>query len=274
MYLDYWHLASQPFESVTNRAAMYPCEAHEGALSKLQYAVVNERGAAVLAGPAGIGKSMLVDLLRESLVERFTPFVHVVFPQMSARDLLVYLAEKLGAPPADVPRHTLDESVRRLEFTLTQNAAIGRHAVVIIDEAQLLEDCGSLETLRLLLNFEVKGKPALTLLLVGQTNLIPALNRLPSLDERVAVKTVLRAFTAAETAGYVRHRLAAAGSTRDPFTPDALEALHYLSHGIPRQINRLADLALLVGYADHLPQLSAQDITAVSEELVTIDADI
>jgi type II secretory pathway predicted ATPase ExeA len=273
MYLDYWQLKSQPFETVTNRAALYPCESHEGALFKLRYAVENQRGAAVLAGPAGVGKTMLVHMLRESLAERYTPFVHLVFPQMTSRDLLVYVAEQLGAPPAEPPRHSVEESIRRLEFCLHQNTAVDRHAVIVVDEAQLLEDCGSLETLRLLLNFEAHGRPSLTLLFVGQTNVVSAIGRLPSLDERIAVKTVLRAFTAQETAAYLRHRLKAAGSTRDPFTPDALEAIHYLSHGIPRQINRLADLALLVGYADHLPQLSPQDVEAVSEELVAITAD-
>ena len=143
----------------------------------------------------------------------------------------------------------------------------------MIDEAHLLEDCGALETLRLLLNFEVAGQPALTLVLVGQMSLVSAVGRLPSLEERIAVKALVRSFTADETADYVRHRLNAAGATREIFTPDALEALHYLGHGVARQINRLGDLALLVGYADELPRLTAQQIEAVSEELVTIAAE-
>src|SRR5262245_9281989 len=169
MYLEYWQLASQPFEPVVDDTAFYPCEAHAAALLKLRYAVENRRSAAVLAGPAGSGKTMLVQLLRKQLPEHCGPIVHLVFPQMSSRDLLVYVAEQLGAPPADPPRHTLEESVRRLEFFLQQNAEHGQHAVVVVDEAQLLEDCGALETLRLVLNFESSGRPALTLLLVGQT---------------------------------------------------------------------------------------------------------
>jgi general secretion pathway protein A len=192
---------------------------------------------------------------------------------MSSRDLLVYLAEQLGAPPADPPRHTVEESVRRLEFLFRQNVEAGRHAVVVIDEAHLLEDCGALETLRLLLNFEFAGRPALTLLLVGQMNLVSAVGRLTSLEERIAVKALVRSFTAEETAAYVRHRLNVAGAARDIFTADALEALHYLGHGTARQINRLADLALLVGFADRLPQLAAREIEAVSEELVAIGAE-
>jgi general secretion pathway protein A len=273
MYLDYWQLAAKPFEPVVDRAALYPCEAHEAALLKLRYAVENRRGAALVAGPAGAGKTMLVQLFCGELSEAYRPQAHLVFPQMSSRDLLVYLAEQLGAPPADPPRHTIEESVRRLEFLLQQNARQGRHAVVVIDEAHLLEDCGLLETLRLLLNFEAAGQPTLTLLLVGQMSLVSAAGRLPSLDERFAVKTLLRAFSAEETAGYVRHRLQAAGAVRDIFTPDALEAVHYLGHGTARQINRLCDLALLVGFADKLPRIAAEQIEAVSEELVAIAAD-
>jgi type II secretory pathway predicted ATPase ExeA len=273
MYLQYWQLTTKPFEPCADRAAFYPCEAQEAALLKLRYAVENRRGAALLAGPAGVGKTMLVGLFRSAIAETYRPLVHLVFPQMSSRDLLVYLAEQIGAPPADPPRHTIEESVRRLEFALQHNARQGRHAVVVVDEAHLLEDCGALETLRLLVNFEHAGHPTLTLLLVGQMGLVSAVGRLPSLEERIAVKTLVRSFSPDETTAYVTHRLKAAGANREIFTPDALEALHYLSHGAPRQINRLADLALLVGFADRLPRLAAQQIEAVSEELVAITAE-
>lgn len=272
MYLDYWQLSSQPFEPFAAGAALYPCETQEAALLKLRYAIENQRGASILAGPAGTGKTLLTQLLEAQLDARFAPFVRLVFPQMSSRDLLVYLAEELGAPPAEAPRHTVEECVRRLQFYLTENARLERHAVVVVDEAHLLEDCGTFETLRLLLNFEVAAKPTLSLLLVGQMGLVSAVGRQPSLAERVAVSTVLRPLSAEETAGYVRHRLHAAGTTRDVFTPDALEALHYHAHGIPRQINRLADLALLVGFADQLPELTSAEIEAVSEELVALAA--
>jgi general secretion pathway protein A len=273
MYLDYWQLSARPFEPCGDRTAFYPCEAQEAALLKLRYAVENRRGAALLAGPAGVGKTMLLQLFRSGLPESLRPIAHLVFPQMSSRDLLVYLAEQLGAPPADPPRHTIEESVRRLEFLLVQNAQQNRHAVIVVDEAHLLEDCGALETLRLMLNFEHAGRPALTLLLVGQMGLVSAVGRLSSLEERIAVKTLVRTFTPEETAGYVQHRLRAAGAMREIFTADALEAMHYLAHGTPRQINRLGDLALLVGFADRLPRLAAQQIESVSEELVTIAAE-
>ena len=131
----------------------------------------------------------------------------------------------------------------------------------------------ALETLRLLLNFEQAGRPTLTLLLVGQMGLVSAVGRLPSLEERIAVKTLVRTFTAEETAGYVRHRLKAAGAAREIFTPRCAR-----SAALPGPRHAAADQPTgrscpLVGFADRLPRLAAQQIESVSEELVAIAAD-
>jgi type II secretory pathway predicted ATPase ExeA len=270
MYLDYWQLETKPFEPTSERRAFYPCESHQGALLKIRYGIESRRGTIVLAGPAGTGKTLLVSLLKQELADPFQPFVHLVFPQMPARELLAYLANQLGTAPSEPPRFTIDESVSRLEGFLIENSRQNRHATIVIDEAHLLEDCGVLETLRLLVNFQWEGRPALTLILVGQQGLLSTLRRIPSLDERVAVKTLLRPLNIDETASYVQHRLTASGATRDIFTPEAVETLHYLAHGIPQQINRLCDLSLVVGYAEGLSQVETTQIEAVSDELLTV----
>ena len=80
MYEQYWNLNRRPFDNTAEREFFFPAECHEGALLKLRYAVENKRGAALLTGAAGTGKTMLVARLFESLESHIEPKVHVVFP--------------------------------------------------------------------------------------------------------------------------------------------------------------------------------------------------
>jgi general secretion pathway protein A len=269
MYETYWHLKQKPFENASDPRYYYPGESHQAALMKLRYAIENRRGGALLAGPSGSGKTLITTMLRNTLGPAFSPFVHLVFPQMPTVELLAYLADELdGATATETP--SVQTSIRRIERFLADNAEKGRHAVVAIDEAHLLDSPRTFEALRLLLNFEHGGSPALTLLLAGQPSLLPTLNRMPQWEERLGVKCLLRPFYEPETAGYVEHRLKVAGATGSIVESDAVPTLQDLTHGIARQINRLCDLALLIGYAEERETLDAEHFQSVCRELVAV----
>lgn len=270
MYKAYWQLHSRPFENHHDSRFYYPSEVHQGALLKLRYVVENDRGAALLTGTSGSGKTLLVQSLARQLGNSFRPFVHLVFPQMSVPELLAYLAAEMGALANPHGSPSVDESVRALQQFLIENSKRGCQAVIVIDEAHLLVENEALDTLRLLTNFEVGAKPALTLLLVGQPQLLPALERLPALEARLGVKCLLRPLNLEETISYVTHRLTAAGATHEIFSSEALTALYELTAGNPRRINRLCDLALLIGYAEEQVRINAHQIEAVCNELVTV----
>ena len=267
MYLAHWHLSARPFENAADARFYYPSEAQQAALLKLRYAVENRQAAAVLAGAAGLGKTLLVQTLLKQLGERCAPHARIVFPHMPADQLLALVADQLtGERNSSTP--SIRDTVARLETFLSENAQSGRHAVVIVDEAHLLKESESLQTLRLLLNFEADSQAPLTLVLVGQSSLLPVMERMPDFDQRLSARCLLRRFTPEETAGYVQHRLRMAGATGEIFDSAALEAVHLHSQGIPRKINRLCDLALLVGFAEERRKLQAEQISAVAEELV------
>jgi type II secretory pathway predicted ATPase ExeA len=270
MYEEYWQLDAKPFESGYDPRFFYAADGQQAALHKLRYAIENRRSAALLTGPAGIGKTLLTQFLSDQLSETASRLVTVVFPLMSSRDLLVYLAEQVGAPPADPPQNTVEESLRRLQFVFEENSRLGQHLVLVVDEAHLLEDSGLLETLRLLLNLQPQGQAALTLLLVGQLPLLSAMQRNATLDQRLDMKVMLKPFSAEETAQYVEHRLQVAGATRTIFAPEAWQLVHQLAQGMPRKINRLCDLALLVGCATQQSIIEANQIQSVHDELVTV----
>ena len=270
MYESYWQLQQKPFENTTDPRFYWPGESHQAALLKLRYAIESRRGGAMLAGVSGLGKTLLAGMLRKTLGEEFWPFVHLVFPQMSSAELLAYLADELHGTDNTDTNISVQKSVRRIEHFLADNTDKGRHAVVIVDEAHLIDDRRTLEALRLLLNFESGCKPGLTLLLVGQTGLLPTLQQTSQLDERLGVKCLLRPFGRQETADYVSHRLEVAGATREIFEPDAMPTLHTLTHGVARRINRLCDLSLLIGFAEEHHTIAASQIEAVCQELVTV----
>jgi type II secretory pathway predicted ATPase ExeA len=270
MYETYWRLKQKPFENAADPRFYYPAETHQAALLKLRYAIENRRGAGLLVGPSGSGKTLVTNMLRGMLGEQYGPFVHLVFPQMSAADLLAYLADEFDGAGCSAEASRVQTSVRRIEQFLTANVEKGRHAIVAVDEAQLLGDAQTLEALRLLLNFEPSGVPAMTLLLVGQPSILTTVERMPHWEERLGVKCLLRPFNESETAAYVEHRLRVAGAMRPIVEPGALPTLQELTGGIARRINRLCDLALLVGYAEEQPTLSASHFESVCRELVAV----
>ncbi len=270
MYEAYWNLEHKPFNNSKATECYYPSEAHQGAALKLRYTIENRRGGAVLAGAAGLGKTLLVNTLFDQLPEEYGPLVHVVFPRMPADQLLAYLADEIAEPDTAPPPRTLHASVRRIQDALSQNTLAGRHAVVVIDEAHVLCDVAEQELLRLLLNFETDGELDLTLILAGQPPILAHLERMPGLDERIGVKCLLRPFSEDETASYVCHRLTLAGAVRSLFDDAALRTIHQLSLGVPRRINRLCDLALLIGFAEEQDQIHSDHVEAVAQEMVTI----
>ena len=271
MYQSYWQLESRPFEHTSDARFHFSAESQRAALLKLRYVLENRRGAAVLAGESGLGKTLLVQKLISELDASLTPRVHLVFPQMPPDQLLTYLADQLTGQLSPLTA-TIEQSVRRIERTLHANAQSGKHAIIAIDEAHLLGDRRTLEAIRLLMNFQHDGQPTATILLAGQTNLVLSVRRFPPLDERTAVTCVLTRLSADETGRYIQHRLTTSGARRTIFEPSAIEAIQQLTHGIPRRINRLCDLALLVGYGEELPALTGQHIESIHQELIGVAA--
>jgi len=267
MYQAYWQLDSRPFEHTSDARFYYEGQSQQAALLKLRYVLENRRGAALLASESGLGKTLLVEQLLRELDASFAPRIHLVFPQMPAEQLLTCLADRLTGQSSPLTA-SVDKNVRSIERALADNADVGRHAIIAIDEAHLLREQQSLEAIRLLMNFHRNGEPLATFLLVGQTALVLSVRRLPALDERLSVNCILNRFSVVETTEYVQHRLHAAGAKRPIFEASALDTIYELTHGIPRRINRLCDLALLVGFGEELPSLTGEHIESIHQELI------
>lgn len=275
MYSQHWKLNRRPFENTLEPAFFFPSQTHQAALLKLRYLIENQKGAGVLVGSTGTGKTMVTHRLAAELSQSTGPWLNFVFPQLSVDDLLTDVAIRLGGESAAVecPTHSVlprSAALRIIERSLYEHVSAGRHPVLVIDDAHLIDDPATLQTVELLLNFQQPPQRVFSLILLGDRLLLSRLARLPRFDERLSVRAMLQSLSPEETARYIRFRLEVSGARSAMFDAAALAALAELSDGIPRRINRLADLALLVGYADGRSELTAADVGSVSEELVTV----
>lgn len=272
MYQEYWKLSDRPFENRCESNYYYPAETHQAALLKLHYAIQNRRAAALLCGPGGMGKTLVVNTLQRQLSDEFCPVINLVFPALDRHQLVRHIVDQISGFTGETNAvRDAASDLACFEKFLRQNLAAKRHAVIIVDESHLLEQNGLLEPLRLLLNIaanEAIGEAAWTLVLVGQPTLLSHVERYAPLDERLSVKCMLNRFLPEETSAYIQHRLRESGSNANAiFDMPAMERIHLLTQGIPRRINRLCDLALMVGFAEDRTVLTADLIDSVHSDL-------
>ncbi|MCA9053048.1 MAG: AAA family ATPase [Planctomycetaceae bacterium] len=272
MYEQYWRLERPAFDNDFRPEFFFPARSHQGALLKLRYLVEHRKGLGVLVGDHGLGKTYLTHVLERECQDSSVQFVRIVFPLLTPSELLRYIGLQLGAvSPGDGIDISADLVLNRLEQFLRQAAESGQRTVVIVDDAHLLNG-EHLQVLQLLLNLG-GGIAALNLLLVGRSDLLPRLDRLPPLSDRVSVRATLKPLSNDEAEGYVSHRLAAAGVSTGILQPTAIRTAWELSRGVPRLFNQICDLSLLVGFADGLKFLSRIEVQAAAEELGNVSAD-
>jgi len=259
VYEAHFGLEQRPFGETALATAYVPLPSRDAALRRVRYGLEHGLGPALLYGGSGSGKTLAAHRLAADVA---APTVHLAFPAMSAGDLLLHLAEELGGGP--IAPATTPAAIRRLREALADFAARGERPLLIVDEAQIIQDASVFESLRLLLNFHVDGRPGLALLLVGTGEVLLQLPA--SFQDRLAARSLLPPLTEAESSAYVRGRLDAAGGGGALFTPDALAALHRAALGVPRRLNHLADLCLLIAYADSRPMVDPRIVGVAARE--------
>lgn len=245
MYTEHWGLDELPFENVPDPRFFYPSAEHQEALLRLFYAASNRKGAAMLTGEVGCGKTVLSRTLIQDLPPDRYEVGLIANPSLPPEDFLREILYQLGHETAQGSKLDL---LHALNDLVVSNVNAGKETVVIIDEAQAIEDPDTLEELRLLLNFQLNDRFLLTLLLIGQPELKDRIASLKQLDQRIAIKFHLRPLKQEEVRSYIQARLETAGLKRQIFREDSMEAVARASKGIPREINNICDICLLLGF--------------------------
>lgn len=270
-YEQFYNLQEQPFSNTPDPRFYYDTAQHSETMFRLMYAIDTMKGLAVLIGDVGTGKTTLarkmLDQLDDSHYE--SALLVIIHSAITPEWLLRKIAMQLGVE--EVPEEKV-ELLSQLYQRLTQIYEEGKKAVVLVDEANMLQGKDIMEEFRGLLNLEVPGSKLITFIFFGLPELEGQLALDPPLAQRVALKCRLTSLKLDTTKAYIRHRLKVAGAIRELFTEKALELIHHCSQGIPRLINTICDNALLEGYLLRRELIEAPLVRDVAMDLGLLQA--
>ncbi len=275
MYLKHWKLIAPPFRERVDAASFFPAAGHQAALFQLRAAIAEQAGCVFLAGPAGCGKSMLATVLADHLADSTVRVMRGDFSTLKSQELL---GKVLALPlPARVAggRGGLEQANALIEaldafFPVADPGA--PHRVALLEGATHLSE-REFRNLVLALRSLASFRPApITPILIGPTQLLAHATRLTGSHGRALRRCVLGGLSRGETAAYVSHCVRRAGGAPTLFCDAALELMFDLSGGLPRRINRLGDLSLLVAYAQGATNVEAQEVWTAQTELRVLGA--
>lgn len=271
MYLGYWRLGSQPFDERIEPARFFAGQSHAAALHSFQDAMERASRLVLFTGESGSGKSMVLARL---LADRESTWGAVTSLPIAAPRAADTLTQALCATTGEIGGDdgVIDEGSTPTELAVRLDAALrdrsrNGHSIVLIDRVQYMCDC-ELHAL-----FDALSLPAgtdrsrVTAIVVGPASLTVRAERCRVLRERAVPLVRLRPLSATDTASYVSHLLRWSGATEAIFSSDALDTVHAIARGLPRRINRLCDLSLLVGFAEGRDRIDVAQVQTAESEL-------
>lgn len=267
MYEAHFGLKAKPFQLNPDPDFFFGSRGHKRAMAYLEYGLHQGEGFIVITGEVGAGKTTLLrGLLRRIPADNFVP-VQIVSTQVDSDDLLRLVATAFGLDAGPEDKASL---LTRLQRHFEDLHAVGRHALLIVDEAQNLS-ARAIEELRMLSNFQVDTRSLVQSFLVGQPEFREIMQRpeMRQLKQRVIASYHLGPLDAEETRHYIEHRLRHVGWNQHPsFDQEAFEPIHKHTDGVPRRINTLCDRLLLAAFLGDRSSISAQDVQTVAEEQI------
>jgi general secretion pathway protein A len=262
MYQSHWGLRESPFRNCLDPRTFFESPTHEEALARLHFLVEEHRRLGLLMGPAGSGKSLLLEVFAAELRRRGRWVAKLNLFGMEPLEVLWSLAAQWGsnldrAEPAAVVWRALEDRLTEARYQ-----QIG--VVVLLDDAEQAGR-GVLPHLVRLAKWDNSPESRLTLILAGRREGMGRLGD-PLLD-LAELRIDIQPWEAGDTESFLAGSLRQAGRSEPVFQEPAIARLHELSRGIPRNVRQLADLALAAGAGRELPQIDSGVVESVYQEL-------
>jgi len=209
----------------------------------------------------GCGKTILSRVFLNELKRSKYEVALVTNPRLPAKELLWEIVYQLGGEKND--GGSKGEFLRAFNEIIYSNLNMRKETIIVIDEAQAIEDLETYEELRLLLNFQQDNRFLITLILIGQPELRKQLKQLPQLKQRLMIEYHLNPLNEQDAMQYIEHRLRVAGMKQEIFEKKAKALIYRYSSGTPRIINGIADMSLLEGFVQQKEMIDQEIVKKV-----------
>ena len=244
-YYRVFGLEEEPFSTSPDPAFFYESAEHREALLRLEIAIKQKRGASLVLGDVGTGKTTLARKLFHAFSDKEKYDFSIILDPASENEL-DFLSTLMDVFEIKVENPSLYAYRKALEQYLFQKGVHENKTVILlIDEAQKLGP-GSIEVLRTLLNFETNKYKLMQLVLFAQSEILPQIQQMRNFWDRVALKFILNPLSLIETKEIIDFRLRQAGYKKNQtlFSMDAVTMIYQHTEGCPRRIMMLCHNAL------------------------------
>ncbi|MHC4777344.1 MAG: ExeA family protein [Planctomycetota bacterium] len=263
MFETYWGLKSKPFLNTPNPRFIFYSNSHEEALVRMLYTVTESKGLMLLLGEEGVGKSYTTHIFAGEMKAKGYPVAFLKSPGRTPDDLLIQTLYEFGIPSRQASRV---EKLQALGEAAVGVGRAGRHLILIVDDAHLIQDAQTFEEIRSFLNITGEEQFLISVILSGTPELWQQLISVSGMQGRVGVSYRILPLDREETEEYILHRLECAGGTETVFEPAAFDLIHSATKGVPREINNLCDLCMLIGSGEEAEGVGTPLVEKALEE--------
>lgn len=267
---NFYGFLTNPFDSHPDPRFFFPTKNCKEVWNSILHGITHKKGFGLLTGESGIGKTSLAALFFLYFATRGqkVKLIPIFDSPKNIEEILQTVLRSLGFP---APQENKSSMLSQLNENIIKRSEQDETVVLLFDEAQHLKK-EILDEIRLFANSSPKRPKILQEIFVGDLQFEKRLRSmdLSALNQRFEVRCRLMPFSTAESQNYIEYRLNRVGNTAAKvFTPGALSLIANCSNGIPRNINRICNEALSVGYSQMKQKIDSGNVREVLVNLGT-----
>lgn len=268
----YFNLNEDCFQLNFDMKYFYESVQHKEAYVRMKYSIDSKYPFFLFAGWPGSGKTVVSRLMdihlnnsRSDKIKYKTVYIDSATKEFITLFRLI-MTRLTGQKYSDADEYKLHTDYREIILKFNEE---NTYIVVFLDEAHNYST-DTLEYIRQLTNIAETSKNYMTICLIGQPELNKNVKNLPQLDKRIMIRCLLSPLDMKATADYIYFRLSRAGGVYKVFTNDALEYLHMITGGIPREINNCCNACFDLAMLKLEKKINKKIVSTAQEELFKI----